>query len=207
MMRNAITVFNEWAEKNKDTGMEKGHSASVEEMLKHALKEREKIGDFFSFLDLGCGNGWVVRKVAKNNLCEKAMGVDGSKKMIAKARAIKPYCEYFLANIDSLKTSQKFDLIHSMEVLYYLDSPEECVNNVSTKWLANGGRFIAGIDHYFENKSSHSWEKKVGTPIMMRKETEWLDIFTSSGLVEVQSWRANKSEDWAGTLVLTGKKE
>ena len=112
MMRNAITVFNEWAEKNKDTGMEKGHSASVEEMLKHALKEREKIGDFFSFLDLGCGNGGVVRKVAKNNLCEKAMGVDGSKKMIAKARAIKPYCEYFLANIDSLKTSQKFDLIH-----------------------------------------------------------------------------------------------
>ena len=42
---------------------------------------------------------------------------------------------------------------------------------------------------------------------MMLKESEWLDIFTRSGLVEVQSWRANKSEDWAGTLVLTGKKE
>ena len=94
-----------------------------------------------------------------------------------------------------------------MEVLYYLDSPEECVNNVSTKWLANGGRFIVGIDHYFENEQSHSWEKKVGTPMMMLKESEWLDIFTRSGLVEVQSWRANKSEDWAGTLVLTGKKE
>ena len=143
--------------KNKDTGMEKGHSASVEEMLKHALKEREKNRRFFSFLDLGCGNGWVVRMPKIN---EKAMGVDGSKKMIAKARAIKPYCEYFLANIDSLKTSQNSDLIHSMEVLYY-DSPEECVNNVSTKWLANGGRFIVGIDHYFENENPIHGRKKL----------------------------------------------
>ena len=82
-----------------------------------------------------------------------------------------------------------------------------CEFTAYESWLKKGGRFIAGIDHYFENKSSHSWEKKVGTPMMMLKESEWLDIFTRSGLVEVQSWRANKSEDWAGTLVLTGKKE
>jgi hypothetical protein len=27
-----------------------------------------------------------------------------------------------------------------------------------------------------------------------------------AGLKEVQSWRANRGDEWAGTLVLTGKK-
>ena len=94
-----------------------------------------------------------------------------------------------------------------MEVIYYLRNPEKVIKSINASWLKKGGRFIVGIDHYYENESSHSWEKKVGTPMMMLKESEWLDIFTRSGLVEVQSWRANKSEDWAGTLVLTGKKE
>ena len=27
--------------------------------------------------DIGCGNGWVVRKISKNKLCNLAVGVDG----------------------------------------------------------------------------------------------------------------------------------
>ena len=37
-------------------------------------------------------------------------------------------------------------------------------------------------------------------------ETEWIDFFKQAGLHDVTSWRANSSKDWAGTLVLTGKK-
>ena len=43
--------------------MEKGHAVSVGDMLNFALKERVDKGKKFSFLDVGCGNGWVVRKV------------------------------------------------------------------------------------------------------------------------------------------------
>ena len=43
--------------------------------------------------------------------------------------------------------------------------------------------------------------------MMMLNESEWLDIFVGSGLVDVQSWRVNKLDDWGGTLVLTGKKD
>jgi hypothetical protein len=42
--------------------------------------------------------------------------------------------------------------------------------------------------------------------MMMLKEAEWIEIFASAGLQEVESWRSNQSHDWAGTLVLTGKK-
>ena len=65
-MRQATDVFGEWAEKGRDIGMAKGHAVSVSEMLSFVIKERKELDKKFSFLDLGCGNGWVVRDVLKN---------------------------------------------------------------------------------------------------------------------------------------------
>ena len=68
-MKKPIEVFSEWALNGKDKGMEKNHANPVEEMLNFIIKERNEIGIEFSFLDLGCGNGWLVRKMLKEKLC------------------------------------------------------------------------------------------------------------------------------------------
>ena len=86
-MRKATDVFGEWAEIGKDEGMEKGHSASVDEMLEFSLNERAQINRKFKFLDLGCGNGWVARRVIKDPLCKEAIGVDGAEQMITIAKS------------------------------------------------------------------------------------------------------------------------
>ena len=205
-MREATDVFGEWAEIGKDIGMAEGHAVSVDEMMNFALKERLNIGKNFSFLDLGCGNGWVVRNVTKNSLCEKAVGIDGAKQMIAKAKSSGGDGKYILADINSFESDEKYDVIHSMEVLYYLKNPSKVVQKISEFWLNEGGRLIVGIDLYYENTDSHSWQEKVGTPMLMLKETEWINIFEVAGLKDIQTWRSNSSSDWAGTLVITGKK-
>ncbi len=38
------------------------------------------------------------------------------------------------------------------------------------------------------------------------KAAEWVQIFIMAGLDEVESWHSDKHADWAGTLVITGKK-
>ena len=205
-MRIATEVFGEWAEKGKDIGMEKGHALAVEDMISFATQERINLKRNFSFLDLGCGNGWVVRMLENNQLCVRSVGIDGAKQMIEKASEDTSKSEFLLENIDTYISPDKFDLIHSMEVLYYLDNPALTVKKITDSWLNKGGRLIAGIDLYYENQQSHSWEEKVGTKMMMLKEAEWMEIFSSAGLQEVESWRSNQSQDWAGTLVLTGKK-
>ena len=205
-MQKPTEIFGKWAEKGKDVGMEKGHANSVKDMLDFALQERTYIGKNFSFLDLGCGNGWVARNVAKNTLCTKAVGLDGADQMIVNAKKTEGQVDYILADINSYVPNRKFDLIHSMEVLYYLEDPAKKVKNFNNDWLEEQGRLIIGIDHYYENLDSHSWEEKVGTPMLMLKEADWLDIFNESGLSDVESWRSNPSEDWAGTLILTGIK-
>ena len=205
-MRIATEVFGEWADQGKDIGMEKGHALAVEDMISFAIQERASLKRNFSFLDLGCGNGWVVRKVENNPLCVRSVGIDGAKQMIQKAKNSDKKSEYLHENIDTYNSPEKFDLIHSMEVLYYLKNPALTLKNITDSWLNKGGRLIAGVDLYDENQESHSWEEKVGTKMMMLKGAEWMEIFSSAGLREVESWRSNQSQDWAGTLVLTGKK-
>jgi len=205
-MRIATEIFGEWADQGKDIGMEKGHALAVEDMISFAIQERASLERNFSFLDLGCGNGWVVRKLENDPLCVRSVGIDGAKQMIEKASKGDSRSKYLYENIDTYNSPDKFDLIHSMEVLYYLEDPSLTVKKITDSWLYKEGRLIAGVDLYYENQASHSWEEKVGTKMMMLKEAEWMEIFSSTGLREVESWRSNQSQDWAGTLVLTGKK-
>ena len=205
-MKKAIDIFGEWAEQGKDVGMENTHAMPVKEMIDFALEEREKIGKNFSFLDLGCGNGWVVRDVANNTLCGQSVGIDGARQMIANAESRGGDTKYILADINSFDSDDQYDVIHSMEVLYYLDDPSETVKKITDSWLSNNGRLIVGVDHYYENADSHSWQEEVGTRMLMLKESEWIDIFETAGLNEVQSWHSGEKKDWPGTLVVTGKK-
>ena len=205
-VRKATDVFGEWAKKGKDIGMEKGHAIAVDEMVSFALEERLNIGNNFSFLDVGCGNGWVVRKVVKNSFCNRAVGIDGAKQMIAKAKS-REGGEYILADLDSFNPREKFDLIHSMEVLYYLEDPTEVIRKISDSWLKQEGRLIIGLDHYHENIQSHSWQEDVGTRMHMFKAEDWIQMFEAAGFFQVESWYSNKHEDWTGTLIVTGKKK
>ena len=205
-MRKATEVFGEWAERGKDEGMEKGHAASVNEILKFALEERSLLSKSFNFLDMGCGNGWVVRKLINDPLCKVAIGIDGAQQMISNAKKKGKDYHYICADLTTYQPSLRFDLVHSMEVMYYLNDPLSVIKKVQESWLNSDGRLIIGLDLYYENKESHSWETKVNTPMLMLKESEWVHLFEEAGFIEVESWRVNKTEDWAGTLVVTGKK-
>ena len=203
-MRKVRDVFDEWAESGKDLGMETGHADAVKEMLKFSLKERSEIGEQFSFLDLGCGNGWATRNVYREPLCNRAVGVDGANKMIINARSRRLGEHYVHADLATYDPKETFDLIHSMEFVYYLADPEELIHRIVNSWLNEGGRLIFGLDFYFENTESHAWPQKLNIPMFMLKEIEWINLFKATGLKEVISWRANKTSDWAGTLVITG---
>ena len=205
-MRQPTDVFGEWAEIGKDRGMEDSHAIAVNEMINFALKERLEIGEKFSFLDLGCGNGWVARLAANNALCSQAIGIDGAQQMISNAQSRGGKTKYILADINTFNSPEKYDVIHSMEVLYYLENPADIVKRISDSWLNKNGRLIVGLDHYYENKDSHSWQEDVGTTMLMLKAAEWVQMFKNAGLNEVESWYSNKHADWNGTLVITGIK-
>ena len=100
-------------------------------MLSFATKQQKP----FSFIDAGCGNGWVVRTVSQNSMCIKAEVIDGSDKMIEKAKSIDPTHRYNCADLMTWNPNEKVDLVHSIEVFYYLDNPKELIQKISNQWL------------------------------------------------------------------------
>ena len=203
-MKHPTKVFDEWAMSGKDKGMEKSHAASVFEILDYALNKINTKTNQFTFLDIGCGNGWVVEHLSKKDDCTLSIGIDGAENMIINANKRQSRASFLLKDINVFESESKFDLIFSMEVLYYLDNPSKVIKKIHDMLNPNG-RFIMGIDHYFENKECHDWQEKVGTRMHLFREKQWIDFFKNASFNNIFSWRAN-SNDWAGTLAITGTK-
>ena len=203
LKKEPIEVFETWVLLGKDSGMEKNHSEAVENMISFAT---DKCGKF-SFIDAGCGNGWVVRNVSKMSNCVTAMGIDGAENMILKAKGEDPLNHYFCDNLMNWTPNEKVDIVHSMEVLYYLQNPQKLIENIYKNWLKENARLIIGIDFYFENTVSHSWPEDCGISIMqLFPESTWKKFFIEIGFRNIESWRVGAKKDWTGTLVVTGIK-
>ena len=202
-MDSPIQVFSNWAINGKDEGMETGHANSVHNMLDYSIKYLDE----FSFIDAGCGNGWVVRNLASNPKCIKAIGVDGSLNMIEKAKKLDDNGQYYCTDLMNWSPRKKVDLVHSMEVFYYFEYPDMLIKHIYDNWIVKGGRLIMGIDYYKENNPSHTWQKDCGISIMKMfpKET-WIEFFKKAGFNKIEYWFNGKDGEWNGTLIVSGVK-
>jgi trans-aconitate methyltransferase len=202
--RDATEVFSEWADKGKDGGMEKGHARSVHAMLELAGVPRDS---HYSAIDVGCGNGWVCRRIAQDQMCTHVVGVDGSARMIEKAHSIDEQGEYHLAMLPDWTPKQTFDLIHTMEFLYYLHDPQSMLKKFNDEWLNSGGILVAGLDHYLENEDSLSWPDALNVHMTTLGIEQWKAAMLDAGFVDVEVHHVGQKENFIGTLVLIGKKK
>ena len=206
-MDKTSKLFDAWAKTGRSEDMEKGHGTTVNKFLdKLSLKKN------FRFLDIGCGNGWVVRKMSQNSLCVKAIGIDKSRMMIqnAKSKILSDKEYYFATELEKWKTKEKFDIIFSMESLYYSVPMEPALEKVF-KLLKKDGIFYCGTDFYSDNHLTTRWIKDMNVPMDLRSEKEWKKMFRDIGFITRSNHVTdpkNKSK-WKrefGTLFIIGKK-
>ena len=202
--RHATEVFSEWGQSERSEGMQRGHAPAVEEMLARALPTLDHPSGFTA-IDAGCGNGWVVRILDAVPRCTHAIGIDGACGMIEKARRLDPTGTYLLDDLSSWDPTEPVDLVHSMEVLYYLEDPSAFLERLVSTWLRPGGTLIIGLDHYEENPDCHDWQEAVGTRMLMRSEQEWVAMIDAAGFVSIESWRA-APRGGAGTLAILARR-
>jgi SAM-dependent methyltransferase len=195
--KSPIEFFGDWAEIGKDEGMEKGHTSSVNFMINKILENNSS----FTFIDAGCGNGWVTRLLNSNKNCDYSAGVDGAKQMIEKAKLINPSGNYFCGDLIDWIPSKKVDIVHSMEVFYYFKEPIKVFDNIYKNWLNREGKLVFGIDHYVENKTTLNWPEECGVYMNTKSIFEWKAILEKVGFKNIQYWNVGEKNNWNGTLV------
>lgn len=198
-------LFNQWAENGRDVAMQKEHGKTVHVFLKKTDFEKP-----FTFLDIGCGNGWVVRAMAGLPSCQKAAGIDKSKNMIRNARQKKASSKesYEVRDIEKWNTQKRFDRIFSMETIYYTSSPKETVRRIFDL-LKPGGVFFCGTDFYADNKATSNWEKMCKVKMHLMSRRQWKKMFDDAGFSTRTTQIKDKTDrkKWKremGTLFIIG---
>ena len=127
-MDKTTKVFDSWAKAGRAEEMEEGHGVTVGKFLGSISFDKQ-----FTFLDIGCGNGRVDRKIAQLPKCKKAVGIDKSKNMIKRAisNSASKKEKYARTDLESWNYAGKFDVIFSMESLYYSVPMEPALNKFS----------------------------------------------------------------------------
>ena len=206
-MDKTAKVFDRWATAGRSEEMEEGHGVTVGKFLDSISFEKP-----FSFLDIGCGNGWVVRKIAQLTKCKKAVGIEKSKNMIKRAisKQASKKEKYACTNLESWNYAGKFDIIFSMESLYYSVPMEPALNKVF-KMLKTSGSFYCGTDFYSDNHLTKRWKKVMKIPMDLRSKTEWKKMFKEVGFKTTtkQGRDTRHRAKWKrefGTLFIIGEK-
>lgn len=176
--------FNQWAEAGRGEEMEDHHLPIVAPVL--PLMDL-KPGDHV--LDLGCGSGWLCRRIARLVPKGHVLGVDIAAEMLRRAEAASR--QYSNLNFkegaaDRIPCeSDSVDKIISVESSYYWPDPEAGVREMF-RVLRQGGSAWILINYYVENPHSHQWGPIVNLSTHLLSISDWMAFYSSAGFKNIQ---------------------
>ena len=179
--------FNRWAEAGRGDDMEQSHLPIVDPML--ALIEfdpKDKI------LDVGCGTGWLVRRIAPLVSAGLAAGMDVSDAMLGRAEslsALLPNTAFKRGGVDAIPwETGSFTKALSVESAYYWPDPAQGVREIF-RVLSPGGAAWILINYYRDNPHCHQWGGQLKVPTCLLSTEEWEDLFRQAGFEAVENRR------------------
>jgi SAM-dependent methyltransferase len=175
--------FNPWAEAGRGDEMEGHHLPIVEPML--ALIEimpQDKV------LDVGCGTGWLVRRMAPLVSAGVAAGVDVSDAMLRRAEALSAQLlnvVFARGGADAIPwDSGFFSKVLSVESAYYWPDPTRGLSEIF-RVLSPGGSACILINYYRDNPHCHQWGELLKVPTHLLSADEWGGLFRQAGFHSV----------------------
>lgn len=188
MKHEAIAAaFDGWVESGDADRLEQEHGDVVQQVLETLqIRPGERI------LDLGCGNGWATRLLAKAAPGSQAIGVDASPRMIARADELHSFtirARYELGTFEALDfPDAHFDRAFSMEALYYSPDAGRALSEL-LRVLKPGAPADVVLDFYRERPATERWAQLVGLPLDHRSEAQWRTAFERAGFTSVETRR------------------
>jgi arsenite methyltransferase len=185
--QNLREEFNRWAAAGRGDGMERDHLPIV---LPAIRKMRLAATD--NVLDVGCGSGWLARRLAGLVPEGRVVGVDISDEMVRVARRSSAEFQNVLFVSGEAEEipweGNFFSHAISVESAYYWPEPAAGVKELF-RVLRPGGRAWVLINFYKDNLHCHHWGESLSVETHLLLAEEWAELFRAAGFAEVEHER------------------
>lgn len=171
--------FNRWAEAGRGEGMEQDHLPIALPVL-----EKMQLAPTDNVLDVGCGAGWLSRRVAKLVPQGRVVGMDVSDEMIRRARRASVDFDNLLFVAGEVQEipweANFFSHAISVESAYYWPDPAAGVREVFRVLKPGGAAWIL-INYYRDNPHSHQWGDLLAVKTHLLSAVEWRELLRDAG--------------------------
>lgn len=106
-----------------------------------------------TLLDVGCGKGELLERVAQSGMFAKLKGVDVSDVPLPEARRAVPGAEFAVLDLCQAALPEQFDVITCMMTLDLVPDDEQAARHLS-EMLKVGGHLLVVVQHLKEHSST-----------------------------------------------------
>jgi ubiquinone/menaquinone biosynthesis C-methylase UbiE len=179
--------FNRWAEAGRGEEMEEHHLPIVAPTIALMnLQATDRV------LDVGCGSGWLARRLAALVPDGSVTGIDVSDEMVRRAQrtcAGVPNARFKRGTAEEIPALAKaFNHAISVESAYYWHDPARGMEEIFRVLRAGGSAWVL-INFYRDNPHCHQWQEHYQTPTHLLTAAEWRAHFTAAGFAAVSDRR------------------
>jgi SAM-dependent methyltransferase len=179
--------FNRWAEAGRGEGMEQDHLPITLPVL-----DKMRLTRADNVLDVGCGAGWLSRRLTKLVPEGRVVGMDISDEMIRHARRASVDFDNLLFVAGEVAQipwqPHFFSHVISVESSYYWPDPAAGLKDIF-RVLADGGSAWILINYYRDNPHCHQWGSLLAVPTHLLSGEEWVEHFHAAGFTNVAQER------------------
>ncbi len=98
-----------------------------------------------SMIDLGCGDGIMIRAIKKEFPKMKVVGVDISTRRINGLKKLFPKDRFYVKDVCNTKLKEKFDFVYSSQVIEYVSSDKEMIKEMARLLKEGGALFCSSV--------------------------------------------------------------
>jgi ubiquinone/menaquinone biosynthesis C-methylase UbiE len=143
-------------------------------------------------LDVGCGPGWLSRRISKLVPQGRVVGMDISDEMIRVARRHSLDCHNILFVTGEVAEipweANFFNHAISVESAYYWPDPAAGAREIHRVLRSQGTAWIL-INYYRDNPYCHQWGGLLAIPTHLLSAEEWADLFRNAGFPHLSTER------------------